>query len=118
MAFRREAVLLEDGRPFGDLIEPWQEEDFRALDDPAHRHAYLERPRGHSKTGDLGTEAVAELVLGRPGSQLYCAAADEDQARLLLADVVGKFQRSPLPAPLVKTTRTSLAVKATGSTLT
>jgi hypothetical protein len=52
------------------VIEPWQIEDFRALDDPQHRHAYLERPRGHSKTGDLGTEAVVELVLGPPGQRL------------------------------------------------
>jgi hypothetical protein len=56
MSFRREAIVLEDGRRFGDVIEAWQAEDFAALDAPAHRHAYLERPRGHSKTGDAGTE--------------------------------------------------------------
>ena len=49
--------------------------------DPAHRHAYLERPRGHSKTGDLGTEATAELVLAPKHSQLYCAAADRGSSR-------------------------------------
>jgi len=118
MRFRREAILLEDGRPFGEVVEPWQAEDFRALDDPRHRHAYMERPRGHSKTGDLGTEAVTELVLGRPGSQLYCAAADEDQAALLHADVRGKFERSPILRPLVKVTRRDITVKATGSRLT
>ena len=105
MSFRREAIVLEDGRLFGEVIEGWQTEDFAALDDPEHRHAYLERPRGHSKTGDLGTEAVTELVVGRPNQRLYCAAADEDQARLLRDDVVGKFQRSPLLAPLAKVTR-------------
>jgi terminase large subunit-like protein len=118
MAFRREAILLEDGRPFGEAVDAWQADDFRALDDPQYRHGYLERPRGHSKTGDLGTEAVTELVLGPSGQRLYCTAADEDQAGLLLADVVGKFQRSPLLAPLIKITRTSVTVKATGSTLT
>jgi phage terminase large subunit-like protein len=117
MAFRREAILLEDGRALGEVMEPWQADDFRALDDPAHRHAYLERPRGHSKTGDLGTEAVTELVLGRPGSQLFCAAADEEQARLLLEDVRGKFERSPTLKPLVRYTRTEIIVKATGSRL-
>jgi hypothetical protein len=117
MAFRREAILLEDGRPFGEVIEPWQEEDFAGLDDPHHRHAYLERPRGHSKTGDLGTEAVTELVVGPPGAQLYCAAADEDQAKLLHEDVAGKFGRSPLLGPLVKITRSEIVVKPTGSRL-
>jgi hypothetical protein len=118
MSFRREQIILEDGRPFGAVMEPWQEEDFAALDDPQHRHAYWERPRGHSKTGDLGTEAVTELVLGPPGSHLYCAAADADQAGLLKADVVGKFERNAALAPLVKTTRTEIIVKATGSRLT
>jgi hypothetical protein len=117
MAFRREAILLEDGRPLGEVMEPWQADDFRALDDPAHRHGYLERPRGHSKTGDLGTEAVTELVLGRPESQLFCAAADEEQARLLLEDVRGKFERSPTLKPLVRYTRTEIIVKTTGSRL-
>ncbi len=117
MVFRREAILLEDGRAFGEVMEPWQVEDFAALDDTAHRHAYLERPRGHSKTGDLGTEAVTELVLGPPGQRLFCAAADEDQARLLFDDVVGKFQRSSLLAPTVKVTRGEVVVKATGSRL-
>jgi hypothetical protein len=118
MSFRREAIVLEDGRRFGEVIEPWQVEDFMALDDPQHRHAYLERPRGHSKTGDLGTQVVTELVLGPPRSRIYAAAADQDQAGLLLDDVRGKFLRSPILAPLVKLTRTTLTVTATGSSLT
>ena len=118
MSFRREAILLENGQAFGTVMEPWQAEDFAALDDPALRHAYLERPRGHSKTGDVATEAVTALVLGPPGQRLYCAAADEDQASLLFQDVLGKFQRNPLLAPLVKVTRRVLTVPSLGSTLT
>jgi hypothetical protein len=117
MAFRREAILLEDGRRFGEVMDPWQREDFAALDSGTYRHAYLERPRGHSKTGDLGTEAVTELVLGPPGQHLYCCAADEDQARLLFEDVAGKFQRSPLLSPLVDVQRREIRVRATGSRL-
>jgi hypothetical protein len=116
MALRCELVL-EDGRPLGNVMDSWQADDFRALDNPAYRHAYLERPRGHSKTGDLGTEAVCELLLGRPGSSLFCAAADEDQARLLHDDVVGKFHRTPALAGLVQITRREIRVKSTGSVL-
>jgi phage terminase large subunit-like protein len=116
MALRRD-IVLEDGRRFGEVIDPWQEEDFRALDDPRYRHAFLERPRGHSKTGDLGTEVVVELVAGPPGRQLYCAAADEDQAKLLHADVAGKFQRSERLASMVKVTKTEIACSVTGSRL-
>jgi hypothetical protein len=117
MAFRREAVTLEDGRPFGETIEPWQAEDFAALDSGQYRHAYLERPRGHAKTFDLGTEAVAELLLGRPGQRLFCAAADEDQARLLFEDVADKFRRSPLLRGSVRIMQREIIVTATGSRL-
>lgn len=117
MAFRREAITLEDGRPWGEVAERWQVDDFAALDSGQYRHAYLERPRGHAKTFDLGTEAVTELVLGQPGQQLFCAAADEDQARLLFEDVVGKFRRNPLLARSVKVTQREIMVTATGSRL-
>lgn len=117
MAFRREAILLEDGRPFGDAMELWQQADFFALDVGEFHHAYLERARGHSKTGDIGTEAVTELMLGPPRQRLFCAAADEDQARLLFEDVAGKFQRSPLLRGSVKITAKELIVRATGSRL-
>jgi phage terminase large subunit-like protein len=117
MAFRREAILLEDGRPFGEVMEPWQAEDFAALDSGRYRHAYLERPRGHSKTGDLGTEALTELLLGRPGQRLYCAAADEDQARLLFEDVAGKFRRNPLLRGAARITQREIVIPATGSRL-
>ena len=117
MAFRREAIVLEDGRPFGEVMEPWQYQDFEALDSGRFLHAFFERPRGHSKTGDIGTEAVAELMLGRPGSQLFCAAADEDQARLLFDDVTAKFARNPVLAGSVKVTGRDIVVRATGSRL-
>jgi hypothetical protein len=117
MAFRREAILLEDGVPFGERIDPWQIDDFAALDSDVHQHAYLERPRGHSKTGDVATEAVAELLLGPPGQRLYCAAADEDQARLLFEDVAGKFQRNPLLRGSVRITQREIIVTSTGSRL-
>jgi hypothetical protein len=118
MLFRREAILLEDGTPFGERMDPWQREDFAALDGGKYRHAYLERPRGHSKTADLGTEAVTELVLGPRDQRLYCCAADEDQARLLFDDVAGKFARNPLLQPLVDIQRRAIHMRATSSRLT
>jgi len=117
MAFRAEAILLEDGRPFGDAMEPWQRDDFAALDSGQYRHAYLERPRGHSKTADIATEAVAELLLGPRDQRLFCCAADEEQARLLFDDVAAKLNRNPLLAPAVKVTQRDIIVRATGSRL-
>lgn len=89
----RAAIVLDDGRLLEDCWDDWQREDFAALDDPRHRHAYLERPRGHSKTGDVGTEAVVELLAGRPDSRLYAFAVDETQAALLKEDVEAKLAR-------------------------
>jgi len=117
MRFRETMILLEDGTPLGARMEGWQRQDFAALDSGQYRHAYLERPRGHSKTGDLGTECVTELILGRPGQALYCAAADEGQAGLLFEDVKGKFERNPALRPLVKIMQKEIIVKATGSRL-
>ena len=117
MRFRETMILLEDGTPFGQVMEAWQRADFAALDAGTYRHAYLERPRGHSKTGDLGTEAVVELILGRPGQALYCAAADEGQAALLFDDVKGKFERHPTLRPLVRILQREVLVTATGSRL-
>jgi hypothetical protein len=115
MAFRREAILLENGRPFGEVIEPWQVEDFIGVD--THRNSYLERPRGHSKTGDTGTDAVTDLLLGPPGQRNIASAVDRDQSALLLEDVAKKFQRNPLLRGLVKTTRDTITIKATDSQL-
>ena len=117
MRFRQEQIWLEDGQPLGPVLDPWQRTDFEALDQPAYQHAYLERPRGHSKTGDVGTEAVVELVLGRAGQQLIAVAADEDQARLLLDDVVAKFRRNPTLAPLATVQKNRVVMKHGGSTL-
>lgn len=117
MRFRREMVTLEDGRPWGSVAEQWQIDDFGALDSGQYRHAYIERPRGHAKTFDLGSEAVTELVLGHPGQQLFCCAADEDQAKLLFEDVRDKFLRSSLLRGSVKITTREIIVTATRSRL-
>ena len=113
MLFRKEAVVLEDGRLLGEAMEAWQLEDFRGLD--THRHGFLERSRGHSKTADAGTEILADLVIGPPNSLLYGVAADEDQGRLLRDDVQGKFERSPILRSLARYTRTEIVVPSTGS---
>jgi hypothetical protein len=65
-AFRADLMVDVDGvaRRFGDVMDPWQRDDFAALDPALTRcagrsdaeckmRAYLERGRGHSKTTDL-----------------------------------------------------------------
>ena len=95
-AFRADLIVDVDGvaRRFGDVMDDWQRADFAALDGglkrcagrsrtPATMRAYLERPRGHSKTTDLATIAVWSLAFATRPLRGYCYAADRDQARLL-----------------------------------
>ena len=55
-------LVLEDGRDWGDAATPWQWDDARAVLDPGSkgpRSHFLTRPRGASKTSDVGGVAIA-----------------------------------------------------------
>ena len=80
---------------FAKTIQQWQRDDFQALDSAWRRlaghtqtancqRAYLERPRGHSKTSDLAMQLAWILLFGPPGLVGIAAAADKEQASLLL----------------------------------
>ena len=88
----RNAIILEDDRTMGEAMDDWQREDLEMLDRYETRHALLSRPRGHSKTGDAGSEAVVELLTGKDKVML-AYAADQEQATLLLNDVKAKLRR-------------------------
>jgi len=74
-------LVLEDERRWGEAAEPWQWDDARSILDPSGpRRHYLTRPRGASKTGDLGGVAIAVLLdQAPPTSRSYGFAADKDQ---------------------------------------
>ncbi|MCA9053517.1 MAG: terminase [Planctomycetaceae bacterium] len=95
-------LLLLDGNPLRrlrEIVQPWQRTDLAALD-PAWmrlsgrtaaatqhrrfvRRAYIERPRGHSKTTDISVQILWILVAARHRLSGLAAAADRDQARLI-----------------------------------
>ena len=102
-AFRRWMVLDADkGRSFQKFMQPWQERDFAALDlawsslanrppvyagmrpdDRVLRRAYIERPRGHSKTSDMAMQIAWILLAAKEPVNGLAAAADRDQANLI-----------------------------------
>jgi len=88
------ALVMEDGRRWGEVATTWQWEDAKAILDPdeaAPRLSFLTRPRSGSKTVDLaGMTIVALLAQVPPGGRAFCFAADRDQARLLV-DAIGGF---------------------------
>lgn len=95
-AFRSD-LLIDGGNGiirFGDVIEPYQAEDFAALD-PGWMHcsgrpqgdaklrAYLERPRGHSKSSDTALMITWVLAFAPKILRGFAAAADRQQAGIL-----------------------------------
>jgi len=85
-----------DSQRLSQVIQPWQLQDLRALDagwqdlagtvpnrPGAIRRAYLERPRGHSKTSDMAMQISWILLAARQPVNGLAAAADREQANFL-----------------------------------
>jgi phage terminase large subunit-like protein len=103
-AFRRALLIDTDlgPRPLGECVNDWQAADFAALDpgwrravqgarvDARYQRGWLERPRGHAKSSDLGIMATWALFASRRRLSGVGAAGDQDQARLL-RDAIGKL---------------------------
>jgi hypothetical protein len=129
----RGLVLLDSDplRPLRDVVQPWQQRDFLALDAAWRRitgldepsgatplnRAYIERPRGHSKTTDVAVQVAWALAVARRGVRGIAAAADADQARLL-KDALERLARAN-PALLhdLKFTRDCVENPANGARL-
>jgi phage terminase large subunit-like protein len=104
----REDVRIEDGVRFGDVMEPWQETDFEAtdpgwmkiaghdVDAPFFRRAWLERPRGHSKTSDLATMVTWALAFAQRTIRGVACGADRDQAALLVNAIERLLRENPV----------------------
>jgi phage terminase large subunit-like protein len=91
-------LVLPDGRRWGEAAMAFQWEDAEAFfASSGPRFHFLTRPRGGSKTSDLAGFVAAWLVAeAGPGERAYAAAADRDQASLLIDAVRGFRDRSPV----------------------
>lgn len=128
----RSALLIDtDGgpQPLADALDDWQDADFRALDSgwqraivgskqqAEYQRAWLERPRGHSKTLDLAVMAAWALFASRRRLSGIAAAGDQDQARLL-RDAVGRLVYvNPWLAEIIEVQNYRVINPNTGSTL-
>lgn len=93
--FRERLLIDSDHGPvrLADVVEPWQRADFEALDsgwlrvaglaDDGVNRAWLERPRGHSKTSDIAISVAWALAFSPRQLSGVAAAADADQSDLL-----------------------------------
>ncbi|MFW6125358.1 MAG: hypothetical protein ACOC46_04350, partial [Pirellulales bacterium] len=126
----RDRLKIDAGEPIrlGPAAQDWQQADFEALD-PAwlalagredqapYRRAYLERPRGHSKTADLAVMVAWLLAYGRRGVEGIAAAADQDQAALLQRAIVRLLELNPSLACRLEARQHLVRNPATGSRL-
>jgi hypothetical protein len=91
------SLVREDGTRWGETAQAWQWDDAAAILDlhkpPNH---FMTRPRGGSKTTDVGGISLAVIITQAPrGSRCYALAADRDQGRLLLDAIRGFATRTP-----------------------
>ncbi|QDT56277.1 Phage Terminase [Caulifigura coniformis] len=113
-AFRDDLLIDVSGsvRRLGNSMDDWQGADFAALDAglarcngrsdrPARLRAYLERPRGHSKTTDLAVMVCWVLAFSTRPLRGYGFAADKDQARLLKDAVSTVLRLNPWLAKIL-----------------
>lgn len=92
------SIPTPDGiRPLQHLLQSWQADDFHPLDQgwqqlaghltdattPPLQRAYIERPRGHSKTSDMAVQLTWILLAAKQPVRGLAAAADRDQANLI-----------------------------------
>ena len=113
------ALVLEDGSRWGSVAEPWQVEDAKAiLDMTGPRRHFLTRPRGASKTSDLGGIAIALMLEAPPSSRSYAFGADRDQAGLLMDSITGLLGRTSEVRGALKADQWKLLNPKTDATLT
>lgn len=132
--FRAELIVDVDGaaRRFGDVMDPWQRDDFAALDpalqrcngrkpaeaeaegEPVKMRAYLERGRGHSKTTDLAVTGCWALAFANRPLKGFAFAADQDQADLLRQAMETLIRLNPWLGAILEVQRDAVINKAEG----
>jgi hypothetical protein len=112
------ALVLEDGRRWGDAAVGWQRVDAEAVLEGPVPYSFLTRPRGGSKTDDLGGVAVcAMLTQLPPRSRCYGLAANREQGRLLVDSIQGFAARTPELRGALNVDAYKVTSTRTGSTL-
>lgn len=88
------------GKPF--VLLDWQYEIlwdvYGTVTDRGYRqyqYAYLEIPKKNGKTSLIAAVSLYHLVCDPPSGQIYCCAADKEQAKLVYKAAVGMIEQEP-----------------------
>ncbi len=111
------------GRPF--VLQPWQRNIVSTLfgwirpdGTRRYREAFIYVPRKNGKSelaGGLGNYLI--FADGEPGAQVYCAAADREQARLVFNAARTMVQAEPEMLSRARVHTNAIMYEATGSVL-
>ncbi len=117
-AFRREQIILPNGKRLGEVEEPWQTEHvFAPLDarnggGPRYRLLYFELHRGAAKSAVLAAEALTTGILDED-TRCYLLAGDRDQAAIMRDMLEGYIHRNPSLESSFRIFRDEIVVPAT-----
>ncbi len=129
--FRKRLVIDCDGspKPLASVLDDWQRQDFERLDDawravagqdvpPGTKlRSWCERPRGHSKSGDLAVQIVWCMFAARRPIRGIIAAGDRDQAALLRSAILTLVRHNSWLGGVLKITNWRVENTKTGSSL-
>lgn len=105
------------GKPF--KLQDWQRDDIirplfgwkRADGTRRYRNAYIEIPRKNGKSTLCAGLALYLLFAdGEPGAEVYSAAADKDQARIVFGEAQAMVEASPALSEHGKVLRNSIVI--------
>ena len=117
-AFRREQIILPNGKRLGEVEEPWQTEhvfaplDARNGDGWKYRLLYFELHRGAAKSAVLAAEALTTGILDED-TRCYLLAGDRDQAAIMRDMLEGYIHRNPSLESSFRIFRDEIVVPAT-----
>lgn len=104
------------GQPF--LLMDWQHEIlwdvYGTVNDKGlrqYRYAYLEIPKKNGKTSLIAAIALYHLVCDGAGGQIYCCAADRQQAELVYKAACGMREQNPDLEDIIKLTDSKKEMK-------
>ncbi len=114
------AMILEDGRRWGDTAAQFQRENATAiLGRAGPLQTWIEAPRGARKTTDIAAILLAVLITQAPEmSRSYIGASDLDQALELIDAARGLAERTPELRGEFNFTELTCTYARTGATVT
>lgn len=125
--FRRRLMIDARGtiRPLEDCLDHWQRDDYEALDAGWRKllsgegdgklRAYIERPRGHSKTTDIAVQILYALACYPKAIRGVAASGDKDQAALIRKAIDDLLRENLWLNEVIDVQRHLIVNRATGS---